>query len=686
MHLMGVLVLALFFTACSKDDEAGVTNETVNLQFGPVLNDLLKKAETKQAEQVFPECSEEAPAYVRIVLSSNGSSIVGTEDEPFRIDLVDGQLFTEEVPELELVPGSYSLDHFAVYSEDDQLIWVAPRGGNMANLVDHPLPLAIELGGGAKKYVDVSVLCFDDRIVNEYGYLFFDIEGVEAIEFCLFGNYCDEGGRHFPAHFEVNVWAYSNGERGDLLYTRQNDVSLDENEDYAGTTVCVALPDSDGLDEYYFEISLLDSDAYDDIQEGVIRSGVVTDEVVRELFVGDDAVDYYHFREGNCGGDDSPDIFDEGVVPECDPEDPEADCDNDDIANADDDCPNTPSGTTVDDRGCELTGCDPENPASDCDNDGVSNENDDCPDSAAGAHVDENGCEACDPNDPNDDCDGDGVVNGEDQCLETDAGVDVDEEGCESITVPGRDIVVLNDINTFDPNAMEDPDNIRFVQNLVNFTTTGSRNNGSTFLLDTGRGNYCQTHSCGGLLVEFINVVEDEGFTVSEIQSTEGGLTEIPAGVKVLMLVMPEFQYTVDEINELKQFAAEGGRIIFLGEHERAYLHISVENEFLSNMGAVLHNTGGSIDCGAYFPAVPASGITHPIMEGVNEISIGCASIIEPGPDDFPLFYDVTGTYVLGGVAKIDTTPISEVRAQDSRHQLTGPKEKLQDPGSLLGF
>jgi hypothetical protein len=51
-------------------------------------------------------------------------------------------------------------------------------------------------------------------------------------------------------------------------------------------------------------------------------------------------------------------------------------------------------------------------------------------------------------------------------------------------------------------------------------------------------------------------------------------------------------------------------------------------------------------------------------MDGVGDLTIACASVIEPGEGDFALFYDTTNTSVLGGVAKIDTTPISELKRQ----------------------
>ncbi len=306
-------VLALVFTSCSKDEETAKLddpNAKVALSFGPILNELMSDASSKQALDI-PECSDANPAYVSIVLSQNGDAVVGSTASPFQIDLVDGELFTEEVPELKLMPGNYSLDHFEVYDAWHNRLWIAPKvGGDLAAFSEDPLPLDISLGADVKKYVDVPVLCFDDRMVNEYGYLFFDFNGTEAIEFCIFGNYCPPAdGRHYPAKFSVDVWTYSNGATGDQLYSDvTNSVELNNDGDFAGSIACFALPDTDGVDEYYFEITLLSSDAYGNVEENIIRHGVITDDEVRNFFDGDNNLDYWHFREG-CENDDSPPIF-----------------------------------------------------------------------------------------------------------------------------------------------------------------------------------------------------------------------------------------------------------------------------------------------------------------------------------------------------------------------------------------
>ncbi|WP_282018365.1 hypothetical protein [Salegentibacter mishustinae] len=281
------------------------------------------------------------------------------------------------------------------------------------------------------------------------------------------------------------------------------------------------------------------------------------------------------------------------------------------------------------------------------------------------------------------DDDGDGVPNDIDECPGTDPGVEVDEVGCESIQVPGRDVVVLNDVNIFDNGAMEDSDNVQFVKNLINFTTTGERNDGTTFMFDFGRNSSCNLCVPWSTMRDLI---QTEGFTISDMSSSSGTLTNIPEEVKIIMLVTPNVQYTVEEINTLKQFASEGGRIIFMGEHEGFYgaSGIAIENQFLISMGAVLTNTGGQVDCG-YTVLPSTSNRDHPIMADIDDLTIACASVIEPGEGDFPLFYDSTNELVLGGVAKIDTAPITEL-AQVKRSKIRHSNTKLPNPSSSTGY
>jgi len=310
-------VLSLVVVSCSKDENPAIADsndEVATLSFGAVVNDLMRSPTTKQALEDLPECSEEAPAYVHVVLT--GPEDVGSMEDPLMVEVnptpgdYDGdgeeEYFTEYSSDLELMPGTYDLEYFAVYDEDDNLIWVAPSATSpMGDWVDMALPMEIELIAGSKNYADVNVLCFDDRIVNLYGYQFFDIIGTEAIEFCVFGNWCDENGRHYVAEYSVNIYSGTDN-TGDVLYAgEQNDVQTDNSGDEYSDPLCFFLPDGEGQDDYYIEIS---------IDGEIVREGTFTDTDVKELFDGDENVDYYHFLAGSCSTGDTPDIFGEGTV------------------------------------------------------------------------------------------------------------------------------------------------------------------------------------------------------------------------------------------------------------------------------------------------------------------------------------------------------------------------------------
>lgn len=108
-----------------------------------------------------------------------------------------------------------------------------------------------------------------------------------------------------------------------------------------------------------------------------------------------------------------------------------ADADGDGVPDYRDNCPDTPKGVAVDDKGCPL----------DSDGDGVPDYLDKCPDTMPGARVDAQGCEimppaaavppASAPAAPVDgDSDGDGVPDSMDKCPDTPRGTRVDHTGC----------------------------------------------------------------------------------------------------------------------------------------------------------------------------------------------------------------------------------------------------------------
>ncbi|WP_051227789.1 PQQ-dependent sugar dehydrogenase [Gillisia sp. JM1] len=323
-YLSLLICLATLFS-CSQDDikNNNSDQEKATLSFGSLLNDMAgNRSAIKEHLDDLPECTDGTPAYVEVALSQDGSWVVGSNTNPLRVELspnaadFDGDgvdnFFTKYSPDLELVPGTYTLEYFSVFDATGTQLWIAPRSGLFENMVGTALPMDIPLGAGVKKYVSVDVVCYDRRMVNEYGYLFFDITQNEVINFCIFGNFCDENGRHFPVHFSASAWIYTgdpqNPRGRSISLNTENEIGVNSNGDAFAKPLCIALVDKSGTDEYYVEITLLDSDAYD-AQPKLIRSGVITDTDVRSLYSADNNTEYFHFMEGNCDAEDTPDLF-----------------------------------------------------------------------------------------------------------------------------------------------------------------------------------------------------------------------------------------------------------------------------------------------------------------------------------------------------------------------------------------
>jgi len=92
--------------------------------------------------------------------------------------------------------------------------------------------------------------------------------------------------------------------------------------------------------------------------------------------------------------------------------------DEDGVPDVSDECPNTPNGAPIDEKGCSEN-------QKDSDNDGISDDIDQCPETPENEEVDEQGCA-----DSQKDSDGDGVTDDVDQCPNTEEGKEVDEIGC----------------------------------------------------------------------------------------------------------------------------------------------------------------------------------------------------------------------------------------------------------------
>lgn len=256
---------------------------------------------------------------------------------------------------------------------------------------------------------------------------------------------------------------------------------------------------------------------------------------------------------------------------------------------------------------------------------------------------------------------------------------------CAAVTIKpvpssGADVIVFNDLNVFDNTAAADPNNLLLYANLVSYTGSGTRAANTRVLVHRGHSVRCfeplgnqECSPSGWSTFESTMRAVGTGYTVDDVDDASASLTSIAANVKVIILALPMTSYSTAEINALKNFAGEGGRIVFVGEWDGFYgVGITVENDFLTNMGAVMRNTGGAVDCfddpPAGYKVLPSSSLrSHQVTTGLAQLTIVCASVVQPGPNDYALFYDRSGLLVLGAVAKVDLTPLSLVAGALSR-------------------
>ncbi|TQI70384.1 hypothetical protein JM79_1294 [Gramella sp. Hel_I_59] len=403
-----VAVFAMMFTSCSKDESSeGLDDaelQAVEITFGASLNDLVDRAAQSISKDHFntiPDCSDAEPAVARIDFSYGGNSY---QTDVSILKDANGY-FTDYSEDLKiLVPNNgqvtISLDGFMVYDGDPDttgnLIWVAPKesDGDFDGYVDQALPFDFTVEDGTKPYIDVEVLCFDRRMVNEYGYVFFDILPEVIYPLCLFVNYCDEDGRHYVADYSIDLY-FGEDASGIQLYDHTESSAMASTGDYGdgqyyADPLCLVVPGPPanlGDNEPYLFMVLYpqDWDGTGDIDNSPIQGITLSWNMVKSLLNGDGTTnEYYHLLIGEC----------EGAL--------------------------TGDGTGGNGGGTGDT---------DLDNDGVDNDVDQCPNTPAGATVNAVGCP---------DSDGDGVYDNDDLCEETPTGTTVDEDGCP-VDVGGTD-------------------------------------------------------------------------------------------------------------------------------------------------------------------------------------------------------------------------------------------------------
>jgi hypothetical protein len=241
---------------------------------------------------------------------------------------------------------------------------------------------------------------------------------------------------------------------------------------------------------------------------------------------------------------------------------------------------------------------------------------------------------------------------------------------CSAVTInpvptSGADVIVFNDINFMDLNF--GAANTQLFINLAQFTSVGPRNSQKAFMMFRGHQSKCAvTGECSASsFAPFYTALASVNIPIVDVDDMAAMITTIPSTIKTIMLLNPTTPFTNAEMNVLKQFSAEGGRIIFVGEHAGYYGDYieTVENDFLGKMGAVLRNPGTAGGSGVFACSATVTGSDirpHQVTTNVTSVAFACSTEVILGPNDYALMtiQEENALRVLAAVAKVDLTPL----------------------------
>jgi hypothetical protein len=222
----------------------------------------------------------------------------------------------------------------------------------------------------------------------------------------------------------------------------------------------------------------------------------------------------------------------------------------------------------------------------------------------------------------------------------------------EAILPGGGELVVINDVDVFDNAGAANDGNAKLIDNLVAFFNA-DRGLGTTIWYDRGRSSKCAdfTGCTDTDLTTMLGIVETDGRMVNNNNSGSGDrYGTIPAGVKVIFLWNPTTSFQKQEVNALKTFMSEGGRVVLVGENKDfvGANGITAANRLLKDLKVAMRVNSDNVACPG--PTVTTTNGASLIMTGVGVvggITIDCASSMTMEGEEL---FSSGGSWV-GGVA-----------------------------------
>jgi hypothetical protein len=153
------------------------------------------------------------PAFVSYTLKKADGSVVSEKIELFEFngDFISG-------PQ-QLETGHYTLEQFLVLDAANQTIYASPLlESELADLVDHPLPLPFEVAVDEVTNLVPEVLAVADHSPEEFGYVQFGFEVVEKFDFDVTATIADDD-QHPVIDYSLEIIA-KDAPLGNVLWMR----------------------------------------------------------------------------------------------------------------------------------------------------------------------------------------------------------------------------------------------------------------------------------------------------------------------------------------------------------------------------------------------------------------------------------------------------------------------------------
>lgn len=305
------MLSVLLLTNCTKDNkEIDDTKALGELVFAPMDGNTEK-------DDTFPiECTDGlVVTYAKVTLIYDGVETIYT---PATFKLGDN-LYTQSI---KLIPGDYIIKEFVLMTADHIPVKATPMyGSDYAEFVSNALmqfenEYGFTIVAFEKIEWEIDVLCFVAAVIDNFGFVWFDVNPITIRTQCFFGDICIPdasyelyagswyGGGMLPDADEVAIFkivAYRDDVSIGTFYNYDGDYIQDDQDNYI--PLCVEYADYDlETNEFEFELWLYHYDvATQSFEYQWLHTWTFTDAgTIVPLYNGTDEDGVVEFVYGSC--------------------------------------------------------------------------------------------------------------------------------------------------------------------------------------------------------------------------------------------------------------------------------------------------------------------------------------------------------------------------------------------------